>query len=95
MPPTLTDAITDALRPSGLAERARVALTGGLTPLQILSRLPPDLQASLSDNPNETLARREAVHAVTCALDALIEAGRARRRRLQLKNALVDVYRLT
>lgn len=95
MPPTLTEALLQALQPQGLAERVRQSLTGGLTPLQLLTRLPPDLQASLSHNPNDTLARREAIFAITCALDELIVAGRARRRRLQLKNALVDVYRLT
>lgn len=91
----LTDAIYAALRPRGLRERAQLLLTGGLTPLQLLGRLPPELATSLSKNPNETLARREAIAAITLALDGLVVARLVRRERLQLKSALVDVYRRT
>ena len=78
----LQAAVEIALRPKDWGERLRMLLAGGLAPSQVLERLP-----------NPILARRAAIEAVTRALTALVREGKAKRRRAQLKNALVDVYR--
>ncbi|MCB9794884.1 MAG: hypothetical protein H6741_19435 [Alphaproteobacteria bacterium] len=91
----LRAATLEALRPKGL-ERLQVRLTGGFAVTQLLERLPAPLRAALqgaSDNP--VLARREALDRLTWVLDALIQDGQVQRRRARLKNALVDVYRLS
>jgi hypothetical protein len=90
----LQAAVAAALKPRDLGERLRLMLVGGLAPSQVLERLPAPLQESLyGGETNPILARRAAIEAVTRALGELVRAGRARRRRAQLKNALVDVYR--
>lgn len=70
-------------------------LLGGLTAAQVLERLPEPVRGALEGTePNPTLARRAALLAVAGALDELVDRGRARRSRVQLKSALVDVVRL-
>lgn len=90
----LQAAVEIALRPKDWGERLRMLLAGGLAPSQVLERLPEAIQQGLyGDEPNPILARRAAIEAVTRALTALVREGKAKRRRAQLKNALVDVYR--
>ena len=90
----LQAAVEIALKPKDLGERLRMLLAGGLAPSQVLERLPEPVQQGLyGTEPNPILARRAAIEAVTRALGELVRAGRAKRRRAQLKNALVDVYR--
>ncbi|HJN74564.1 MAG TPA: hypothetical protein QGF58_11575 [Myxococcota bacterium] len=72
--------------------RLRQLLMGGLAPVQILERLPPETVAALSIEDNPTLARREALEAIVLALDELVGEGRVRRGRRRLKSSIVDVY---
>ena len=72
--------------------RLRQVVLGGLAPVQILERLPPEVVGDLSGSDNDTVARREALEAVVLALDDLVEEGRVRRRRQRLKTSIVDVY---
>jgi len=67
---------------------------GGLAATQVLDRLPDEIRRDLSDQDNPVVRRRAALHQVACALDELIQQGLAVRGRAQLKNAMVDVYRL-
>lgn len=90
----LQAAVASALKPRDLGERLRMLLVGGIAPSQVLERLPEPIRQGLyGDEPNPILARRAAIEAVTRALGELVREGRAKRRRAQLKNALVDVYR--
>ncbi len=89
----MSEEVLSVLRGGGLGERVRRLLIGGLSASQVLDRLPRELVASLSQETNLVLARREALHAVTLSLDELVQQGRARRRRARLANSLVDVYR--
>ena len=100
----LVAAVQDALRPRGLRERARLKWLGGFTAPQLLARLPDELHDRLLiGEENLTLAERKAVHAVTHALDVLVQQGMARRERATLNKEIrgqglrgfkVDVYRL-
>ncbi|MCB9741916.1 MAG: hypothetical protein H6741_23390 [Alphaproteobacteria bacterium] len=90
---TLTEDLLEALRPRGV-EHLSARLTGGFSVTQLLDRLPEGSRAALlGEEPNPVLARRQAMDQLTFALDDLIRAGKVRRRRARLKNALVDVYR--
>lgn len=94
MSAALEELVAAALRPQTLAEALRLRLSGGLTAAQVLERLPDATQrALLGAEPNPTLARRAALAEVALALDTLVQVGRARRARAQMKSALVDVYR--
>jgi hypothetical protein len=89
---SLNDAVYAALtRPEDLPRRL---LVGGLAVTQVLERLPAELQRGLlGGQPNEVLARRQALEELTFALDDLVQEGRVRRKRARMKSALVDVYR--
>lgn len=89
----MTEEVLSVLRGGGLGERVRRLLIGGLSASQVLDRLPSELVASLSQETNPVLARREAVRAVTFSLDELVQRGQAQRGRARLANSLVDVYR--
>jgi len=101
----LHQAIVEALRPSGIRERLKRRFSGGLTAIQVLERLPLEMQFALQEGPeNLTVAKRQAIHAVTHALYALSQQGRVRRDTVKLDMKLpgkglrgvkVDVYRLT
>lgn len=94
IPPTLLFAVRAALRPRGPLDAVRVVALGGLAATQVLDRLAPEVRGALSEHDNPVVRRREALHHVACALDELIQQGLAKRGRAQLKNAMVDVYRL-
>jgi len=98
-------AVHEALRPRGLRERVRLRWLGGFTAPQLLARLPDALHDQLLEGEeNLTLAERRAVHAVTFALDVLVQRGQVGRHRASLNKEIrgqglrgfkVDVYRLT
>ena len=91
----LEDAILEALRPRGRGAVLRNLFTGGLTALQVLERLPPDLkQGLLAGDSLPQERRRGALNQVVKALFVHIDAGRVQRRRTRLRTSMVDVYRL-
>ena len=91
----LEDAILEALRPRGRRAVLRNLLTGGLTVLQVLERLPPEMkQDLLAGDSLPQGRRRKALNQVAKALFVHIDAGRVQRRRTRLRTSMVDVYRL-
>jgi len=91
----LEDAILEALRPMGRRAVLRNFFSGGLTVLQVLERLPPDLRnALLAGDGLPQERRRGALDQVVRGLFVHIDAGRVQRRRTRLRTSMVDVYRL-
>ena len=91
----LEDAILEALRPRGRRAVLSNFFTGGLTVLQVLERLPPDMkQGLLAGDSLPQERRRGALDKVVKALFVHIDAGRVQRRRTRLRTSMVDVYRL-
>jgi hypothetical protein len=91
----LEDAILEALRPRSRRAQLRTRFLGGLTVLQVLERLPPELKQALlaGDNlPQER--RRGALNQVVKGLFVHIDSGRVQRRRTRVGTSMVDVYRL-
>ena len=75
----MKEAVHRTLRGGSLRERIRRRALGGLTAFQVLDRLPPSIQEELMTNPNATLARREAVQAVSSILEQLVDDMRDHR----------------
>ena len=99
----LEGALLDALRPRGLAERARLVIAGGWTPRELCARLPPAVLQSLTpaDLP-AVAADMRAVDAVGAALRSMLarrlvsRRTRSRGAELRVKGVRlveVDLYR--
>lgn len=89
----LRKAVLQALQPRNLRERARVAILGGFTAVQVLERLPEGV----------AFGERRALDAVAAELRGLVEAGQVRRRTSSYgaelrgkghRKVLVDLYRI-
>lgn len=94
--PRLEAALLRALRPSGASDALRMAAMGGFSLPQLLERVPPEIAQELTENPdNPILAKRDGLEALAAALGALLAQGRVRKRRVRMKNALVDSWRLS
>ena len=101
---SLREALLDALKPHSLRERLRLRITKGRTSIQLLERLPLELQYALQEGPdNLTVAKRQAIHAVNHGLYSLIQEGLVVRQDVDLHMNLpgkgmrgirVDVFRL-
>ena len=101
----LHEAIVEALRPIGLRQRLKRRFSGGMTAVQVLEGLPLEMQYALQEGPeNLTVAKRQAIHAVTHSLFALSQRGQVKRETVRLDMKLpgkglrgvkVDVYKLT
>lgn len=77
----LERALLDALRPRGLAERARLAIAGGWTPRELCARLPPEVLAALTSADLPAVAAdMRAVDAVSAALRSMLARGLVARR---------------
>lgn len=67
--------LLDAIRPRNLRERLAAAVGRGLSPAQVLDRLPEDARAALLVGDNLVAARREAIEKVAARLAALARDG--------------------
>ena len=91
----LEEAVLVALRPAGLRDRLFRTLYPGLSPRQVLGRLPSAMaEELLAGDPREMVARREALDRISRALYTHVDAGRVSRTRRRLKTAMVDCFAL-
>lgn len=96
--------LLSTLRPRSLAERLRLRLSGGFTPVQLFHRLSTEQQRHLlAGEDNGEVASRKAMARIQAALDRLEQANQIQRARVNMqtqegrgpRTVRVDVYRLS
>lgn len=100
----LIQAVAEAMRPTGLRDRVKIRLAGGLTVFQVMDRMPESLLDELREGQDiPVLARRLAVSRLEHALYELTEQSRAKRARVDMamdlpgkgiRGVRIDVYKL-
>lgn len=100
----LIQSVADAMRPTGLRDRVRIRLAGGLTVFQVMDRMPESVLDELREGQEvPVLARRQAVYAIEHALYELNQQSRVTRDRIDMamdlpgkgiRSVQIDVYKL-
>jgi len=100
----LIQAVAEALRPTGVRDRVKIRLAGGLTVFQVMDRLSEAVLDDLhADQDIPILARRQAVVRIEHALYELTERKQAKRTRVDMamdlpgkgiRGVRIDAYKL-